>query len=399
MMWSEGGQPDHLTFAGLRGGKGGGGSNIPANTTSQVTNRIDLPPFIQDLAQRNVGRAEDLSNQPFQQFPGQTVAPITPLQQAGYNYVGGQLGATDPVFQKALGQVENLPATTRSLLSPYLADVENAAVSNIQRQGDIARTNLQSGAVGQNAFGGTRYGVEDALLSSETQRNIGQTVAQIESQGWNTAMDAALKQAAAEGSIAGAGQQAGLTGANAAIGAGGAEQTQQQAELAAALQQWQMAQNWPYQQLAVAQGGLAGTPYGTTTMSTQPYAQNTTANLLGNIAAGVGLVGAGSNLFSSGGLFGSQGPILGQSGLFGSGGALAGLFGGLGPTLSAQAGLAGGGEAALGGIGSGLGASGLAGLGFGGAGAAAGLGAADIAAMSAAASPGLLGMLPLALAA
>lgn len=380
-------RPPYLNPASVPRGKGGG-SSVPANTTSSVTNKIDLPPFISDLAQQNVQRAQNLSNQPFTPYPGQSVAPITPLQQAGYDYTGSRIGATDPVFQTALGQVENLPQTAQGLLNPYLKNVEDAAVSNIQRQGDIAETNLASGAVGQNTFGGTRYGVEQALLSSETQRNIGQTVAQIQSQGWNSAVDTALKQAGAEGSLATGGQQAGLTGANAAIAAGGAEQTQNQAELADAIARWSAAQNYPYQQLAVAQGGLAGTPYGTTTTSVQPYAQNQTANLLGNIAAGVGLAGAGSNLFSSGGLFGSAGPLFSQSGLFGSGGTLAGLFGGTGGALGAQAALAGGGAADLGGIGLGLGSAGLAGAG------AAGLGAADVAAASAAASPGLLGILP-----
>jgi hypothetical protein len=366
-------RPPYLNPASIARGKGGG-SSIPANTTSQVTNKIDLPPFISDLAQQNVARAQDLSNQPFQGYPGQTVAPITPLQQAGYDYVGSQIGKTDPVFQTALGQVQNLPATTQSLLSPYLKDVEGAAVSNIRRQGDISRTNLQSGAVGQNTFGGTRYGVEEALLNSETQRNIGQTVAQIESQGWNTAMDAALKQSAAETGIATAGQQAGLTGAQAAIGAGGAEQTQQQAELADALQRWQAQQNWPYQQLAIAQGGLQGTPYGTTTSSTQPYAQNQTANLLGNIAAGVGLASAGSNLFSSGGLFGSNGGLFGASGLFGSGGPLfgAGLGNAVGSGAALAAGAGGGALAAL----------------------PAGATAADVALASSAASAGATGFLP-----
>jgi hypothetical protein len=372
-------RPPYLNPASVPRGKGGG-SSVPANTTSQVTNKIDLPDWVNTLGQQNVQRATDLSNQPFQTYPGQTVAPITPLQQAGYDYVGSQIGKTDPVFQTALGQVQDLPVTTQSLLSPYLKDVEGAAVSNIQRQGDIAGQNLASGAVGQGAFGGTRYGVEQALLSSETQRNIGQTVAQIESQGWNTAMDAALKQSAAETGIATAGQQAGLTEAQAAIGAGGAEQTQQQAELAAALQQWQAGQNWPYSQLAVAQGALAGTPYGTTTSSTQPYAQNQTANLLGNIAAGVGLASAGSNLFSSGGLFGSNGGLFGASGLFGSGGPLFGA--GLGNAVGSGAALA---------------ASAAGTAGTGGALAAAlpaGVTAADVAAASSAASAGAGAFLP-----
>jgi hypothetical protein len=190
-------------------------------------------------------------------------------------------------------------------------------------------------------------------------------------------MDAALKQSGAEAALATGGQQAALTGAQAAIGAGGAQQTQQQAELNDALQRWQAQQNWPYQQLAVAQGGLQGTPYGTTTSSSQPYAQNQTANLLGNIGAGLGLAGAGANLFSKGGLFGSEG-------------ALSGLFG-LGSAAGSGAALAGGTGAALGGSLAGVG--GLSGIGAG-FGAAAPEIALDSALASSAGSAGATAFLP-----
>jgi hypothetical protein len=345
----------------------GGGSSVPANTSSTVTNRIDLPDWVNTLGQQNVATAQGLAAQPYTPYPGQTVAPITPLQQQGYDVAAGQLNATQPVFQRALGQVEDLPGSTRSLLNPYLGDVENAAVSNIQRQGDISRMNLQSGAAGQGAFGGTRYGVEEGLLNSETQRNIGQTVAQIESQGWNTAMSSALQQAGSEAALATGGQQAALTGAQAAISAGGAQQTQQQAELTDALQRWQQAQQYPYQQLGIMQGALAGTPYGTTTNSTQPYSQNPTASTLGNIAAGVGLLGAGSNLFSKGGLFGSAGPVAGlfsEGGLFGPAAGTAALNA-LGPSgAEAMLGLpAAGSAAAMAGLSGSAGSAALAGLG------------------------------------
>ena len=350
------------------GGKGGGGSSIPANTSSTVTNQIQLPSWVDALAQQNVGTAQTLAQQPYTPFPGQTTAPLTPLQNAGINTVANTVGSTQPVYNAAISQEQNLPGATQSLMSPYLSNVENAAVSDIQRQGAISGENLASGAVGQGAFGGTRYGVEQGLLDSETQRNIGQTIAGIQSQGWNQAMTQAQGQAAEEGALATQGQTAALTGAGAAMTAGGVQQTQQQAQDAAALQQWQQQQNWPYQQLAIQQGALAGTPYGTTTSSTQPYAQNSTANLLGNIGAGLGLASAGSNLFSSGGLFGSNGALFGASGLFGS----PGLFAANGAGLPGVAGP----------LGSGL-LSG--GLGLDAAGAAGAAGTADAAATAGAA--------------
>jgi hypothetical protein len=342
----------------------GGGSSIPANTSSTVTNQVQLPGWVNTLAQQNVTQAQNLAGQPYNPYPGTTVAPLNATQQAGLNAAAGVLGSTEPVFNQAINNTQNLPQTTQSLLNPYLSDVENAAVSNIQRQGGIAGTALASGAVGQGAFGGTRYGIEQALNNSETQRNIGQTVAGIESQGWNTATTTALQQAQQEAALATAGQNASLQGAQAAIGAGGAVQTQDQAQIQAAIQKWQAAQNWPYQQLAISQGALAGTPYGTQTSSTQPYAQNQTANALGNVGAGIGLLNAGSNLglFSGSNLLGGSGPVFGTGGLFGSMGPL------FGPSSLA----------AMGSAGAGLGA-----LAAGGAGAAGALDASSAAALAA----------------
>lgn len=317
--------------------KGGGGTSIPSSTTTQVI----LPDWVNAQAQKNIASANALASQGYTADPYAGVAPLTPLQQSAYNLVGANLGSTAPTFNQAISNVQNLPQTTQSLLNPYLTDVENAAVSNIQRQGALAGQQLAGSAVGQGAFGGTRYGIEQALNASETQRNIGQTVAGIESQGWNTATQQALAQAQEMGALASGGQNALLQGAQAAVGAGGAEQTQQQAVINNQVQQWEAQQQWPYQQLAIQEGALSGTPYGTSTTNTQQYNQNRTANTMGNIAADVGLGSSlynlGSGLFSSGGLFGSQGALFGSTGLFGSSGALSGLFGGGGVSAEALA--------------------------------------------------------------
>lgn len=383
-------RPPYFQDFQIKRGKGGGAS-VPANTSSTVTNQVQLPGWVNELAQQNVAAAQSLAQQPYTPYPGQTVAPLSPLQEAGINTVGATLGSTQPIFNQAIANEQNLPATTMSLMSPYLSNVENAAVNDITRQGAIAGQNLASGAVGQGAFGGTRYGVEQALLNSETQRNIGQTVANIQSTGWNQAMTQAQQEALNQANLAGAGQTAALQGAGAALTAGGVQQTQQQAQDAAALQAWQQQQNWPYSQLAIQQGALAGTPYGTTTTSTQPYAQNSTANLLGNIGAGLGLASAGGNLFSSQGLFGSQGALFGPTGLAGSQGPFSagGFFGSMGPLFGPSA------DTLM--AGSGLGA-----LAAGGAGAAGTLGATDAAALAAMASgtaAGPLAALPLLAAA
>src|SRR5271166_286405 len=125
--------PYHTDFQ-IKRGKGGG-TSIPANTSSTVTNQVQLPSWVNTLAQQNVGTAQQLAQQPYTPYPGQTVAPLSPLQNAAIGTIGSTLGSTQPVFNAAIGQEQNLPGSTMSLMSPYLSNVENAAVSDIQRQG------------------------------------------------------------------------------------------------------------------------------------------------------------------------------------------------------------------------------------------------------------------------
>jgi hypothetical protein len=199
--------------------------------------------------------------------------------------------------------VANLPQTTQQFESPYLGQVESDVTSNLQRQGALNAQTIAGNAVGANAFGGTRQGVQTALNASETQRNIGQAVDTIQQQGWNTAMNAALSAAPQLANIAGAGQNALLQGAGAELGVGNQQQGQTQAGYAQALSNWNAAMGWPYQQLGVMESALTSTPYGGSTTATQPYNQNTAANLLGTAAAAMplanSLYNAGSSAYNS----------------------------------------------------------------------------------------------------
>ena len=257
------------------------GGGAPANTTSSTTTQVQVPDWVQSQLQGNLATANQLATQPYQAYSGPTVAGFTPDQLASFQAIQSNLGSTQPAFNLAESQVQNLPATTQSLLNPYLANVEGDAVSNIQRSAALQGQTVAANAVGAGAYGGTREGVQQGLIASEAQRNIGQAVNQIQSQGYNTAQNAALQQALDEGNIASAGQTANLQGISALNQAGQQQQTLQQAQYASAMQQWQAAQNYPYQQLALQQSALAGSPYGNTVTSSQPYNSNTAAQMLG----------------------------------------------------------------------------------------------------------------------
>jgi hypothetical protein len=253
----------------------------PANTTSSSTTQVQVPDWVQSQLQQNLSTANQLASQPFTPSNLPTVAPFSADQTAAFNAIRQNVGSTQPVFDLAQSQVQNLPQTTQSLLNPYLANVEGDTVSNIQRAAALQGQTEASNAIGAGAYGGTREGVQQGMIASEAQRNIGQAINQIQSQGYNTAQSAALNQAAAEGNIASAGQTANLQGISALNQVGQQQQTLQQAQYASALQQWQQQQNYPYQQLALQQSALAGSPYGNAVTSSQPYSSNTAEQLLG----------------------------------------------------------------------------------------------------------------------
>jgi hypothetical protein len=257
------------------------GGGPPANTTNQATTQVQVPDWVQTQLQGNLSTANQLAQQPYQAYSGPTVAPFSADQTAAFNAIRQNVGSTQPVFDLAQSQVQNLPQTTQSLLNPYLANVEGDTVSNIQRAAALQGQTEAANATAAGAYGGTREAVQQGVIASEAQRNIGQAINQIQSQGYNTAQNAALSQAAAEGNIASAGQSANLQGISALNQVGQQQQTLQQAQYASAMQQWQQAQNYPYQQLALQQSALAGSPYGNTVTSSQPYNSNTAEQLLG----------------------------------------------------------------------------------------------------------------------
>lgn len=266
----------------------GGGSSAPSTQTT--ISQVKLPDWVNESVQGTMAQAKSLADLPYQQYGGPTLAGLSPDQLAAFNAVRSMQGVAPGQIGGALDIAGNLPAATTSLLNPYMERVGGDVTSNMLRASALDAEDLSANAAARGAFGGTRDEVAHRVLASETQRNVGQALNQIAATGWTQASDTALKQAGLIGNLAQAGQRASLIDANALTQVGQAEQTQQQAGYAQALQQWQQQQNWPYQQMAIMQSALAGTPYGSTVQSQQPYNTNPAASALGMVAAGVPLL-------------------------------------------------------------------------------------------------------------
>jgi hypothetical protein len=192
--------------------------------------------------------------------------------------------------------------------SPYTQAVVDATQNQFNNQNAQQQQGVLSNAAAQGALGGNRVGITQANLANQQQLAQAPVIAGLENQGYQTGLNTALTEQQAQaagayslGNLGVSGQNAALTGANAQVGAGSLEQQTQQAQLAAAYQQFINQQAFPYQQsqwLAGIDSGLGSQMGGTSTTTAPP------PNQLGQIA-GLGTAAVGT--LGGTGAFGTAG--------------------------------------------------------------------------------------------
>ena len=279
--------------------KGGGSSG-----SQTVTQAVD--PDIKSAYLSNLGYARDVANQMGpQQFAGfnpqytsgeqqimsaaqggtgmQNLDTAADLTRAGAGYAPQQIGFD----QNLVNQYMN--PYTDAVINTGLADLERA------RQGAVQQTGQQ--AMAAKAFGGSRQGVAEALTNQQYGTQAGNMIANLRSQGYTQALNAAQNQQAAN-------QAAGLQGAQFRLGAAnqlgtmGQQQTAGQYAGGQALmglggQRQQLAQqqldanrNINLERLGIMQSALGLSPANMGGSTTQPTYSNTGANILGGAMMG-----------------------------------------------------------------------------------------------------------------
>ena len=278
---------------------------------------------------------QGLINQP-RDIPKQQVAGFTQPQQDAFALADLGIGAFQPYVTQAgqtatqAGQLGNLAAQTLGgatqgfvpttatidqFRDPYQQFVTQEALREIDRQGAMAQTNLASAAQKAGAFGGSRFGVQEAELA----RNLGDIKSRriFEDASRNYQQALASAQAAQEAQQRrqlSAGQQlSGLTGQlgniartqggigqlgqqmlgqdiSTLLGVGGQQQQLLQAGLEAQRQNIAAQQQEPFQRISFGTDILAGLPFGGQTISQMPV---TPANPFLQFASGIGSLGTG----------------------------------------------------------------------------------------------------------
>ena len=280
----------------------------------ETSTRQELPEFIQKEAERITGLSRALTDQGRQYVPygGERLAPLTQEQQLARQAAVQQAGAFGPDLQRsrAFAMRGASPITAQEIQqfqSPFTQAVLQTTLDELDRRQQIADQRLADQAVKSGAFGGARFGVQQA----ESQRNLrdvqARTAADINQRAFQQALGQAQAQRQREsqaagqfGNIAGQQMQLGSQGIQGLLQAGQLGQTQAQAGRDIAYEDFQRQQNFPFEQARFAAGILGGMPQPVTTFTQQPTA-GTGQRLLGLGIAGIGAAGqAGgfSNLFS-----------------------------------------------------------------------------------------------------
>lgn len=264
-------------------------------------------------------------------LPAYQIAGMTPTQESAIAAGQQGIGAYKPYMDMATGATGNAlgqmygatnvasgamggydPNSAQSFMNPYQQQVIDQAMQNINRQGDIARQNMQGQAVRAGAFGGSREGIQRAELErglSETRNN---SIIQALQQGYGAAQQQAqqafeqqqarqMQGAQLTGElgkgIASIGTQYGNLGAqqqalgqqdvNFGFTLGSQQQKQQQAELDALRASNMQTAMQPYQHLGFLSDIYKGAPSSQMSVATQTQPAPSPFQQIAGLATGV----------------------------------------------------------------------------------------------------------------
>jgi hypothetical protein len=271
------------------------------STTTQAPSSQAMAAYEQIMQQ-----AQGVAATPYQPYTGQLVAQFTPEQITALNNINQYATSAQPAYAVA-GQMAaeaGQPITAADIqqyVNPWTSGVVGATEAEFANTLGMNLNATKGNAISSGAFGGNREGVAEGITSGQVATQEAPVLASLESQGYTQGVNTALSQqqaklAAAYGlsSVAGAGQQSALTGAQAQFGVGSAAQTTEQAQLNAAYQQYLNAMGYPFQTTgweAGVAGGIGSLMGGTGTTTTPYTAQQLIGQLGGATTSSIGILG------------------------------------------------------------------------------------------------------------
>ena len=292
-------------------------SSSPSSTVVQApTIPKEIAPYMKEVLEGYQDLYKNQLERGYQEYGGQTIAPLTGAQEASLSGLEGLRGATQPMYEaaaeKAIGAGQQFtPETAQQYMSPYQQAVTDIELREADRrfQG-TTMPNLEAQAVNMGAMSGlgSRAGIEMA----EAQRGQNQLLADIQTRGQQKSFDAATKQFESErerermvgqdlSQLAGQGLASQITelGAQKAVG----EERQQLGQLGLdeAYRKYLEKEEFPETALTTYSGGVYGNPMSRTydqTTNTFDAQPSTGQSLLSLGLSGLGMYGMGKNIYN-----------------------------------------------------------------------------------------------------
>lgn len=306
-----------LSYVPHGGGKGGGGGQSGTQQVNSTTTTSNIPEYARPYFESLMNRAQTVSNDPYQTYGGQRIAPFSGQQLSAFQSAGENVGRYQPFFNQAqsafqsAGQptVQNTysaqtmtpgnwidPNVAQSYMSPYMQGVVDIGKREATRDYNIQQQARNAKAAQAGAFGGYRQ----AIVDSEANRNLNEQLQDMQTRGLQSAYETGLgafnqdrsaqiganqlnnqflqeqsrlgmgaEQAnkqfglGAGQALAGLGQatqQAGITDIQTLLNSGAMQQGQTQAGLDMAYQDFLSQRDYPRQNLNWLSGILRGVP-------------------------------------------------------------------------------------------------------------------------------------------
>lgn len=285
--------------------------------TNTVTQNSQPPAAVLQNYTNLTNQANNLAQQPLQQYSGPLVAGFTPFQQEAFNTIehsqnisAPYINAAAQLASSASAPINPMPVGTADInkyLSPYTQDVVNATQDEFNNQNAIQNQSVVGNAIQNGAWGGDRSAVAQGILANQQKLAQSPVIAGLYNTGFNTALGEANVQQQANigaqeasgwlgenagfalGNLGQEAQSTALTGASSLLSAGGLQQALEQEKLNIPYEQFAQGQAYPWQVLGQAANiaeGLGGASGGTSS-TTSPG-----PSVLGQVA-GAGLTGLG----------------------------------------------------------------------------------------------------------
>lgn len=237
-----------------------GGVAVPADPLAgkQTSTESALSTWAGPTITRTLGRAEALSETPYEAYTGPLTAGPSTLQTQAFQGLGALNIPT--TAQTSFTPQSFTAANAQQYMNPYLMAALQPQIDEARRQAEISRVEQAGRLSRAGAFGGGRQ----AIMESELGRNLMSQLGKITGEGYRSAFDKAQEQFNVEQQRQmGAAKQAqdyGLAALGAQTKGGELQRGIEQEGITADVAEFEKQREYPYKQLSWLQGLFQGMP-------------------------------------------------------------------------------------------------------------------------------------------